>query len=51
MERYKITADEAFARLLGTSQHQKVKLRDVAERLVQPGDVAPSPEAQVTTHQ
>jgi GAF domain-containing protein len=39
MERDKITADAAFAVLAQASQRDNVKLRDVADRLVQTGDV------------
>ncbi len=49
MERRKITADQAFARLVRASQHQNVKLRDVAERLVQTGELGPSPDEPGTT--
>ena len=35
MERHAIDADEAFARLVVMSQHTNVKLREVAENLVE----------------
>ena len=37
MERYKITADQAFTLLAKASQRSNVKLRDVADELVQTG--------------
>jgi transcriptional regulator with GAF, ATPase, and Fis domain len=37
MERHKVTADQAFALLVGASQHSNVKLRDLADRLVHSG--------------
>ena len=37
MERYKITADEAFSLLSRASQHTGLKLRDLAHELVQTG--------------
>ncbi|HVM18684.1 MAG TPA: GAF and ANTAR domain-containing protein [Egibacteraceae bacterium] len=40
MERHKITADEAFGMLVLASQHNNVKLRDLAERLVRTGTVS-----------
>lgn len=42
MERYKLTADQAFALLVRASQHRNVKLRDVAEQLVHSGVLAES---------
>jgi AmiR/NasT family two-component response regulator len=37
MERERITADQAFDLLRQASQHLNVKLRDVAQALVDPG--------------
>ena len=42
MERYRITADEAFERLRAASQHKNRKLRDLAEELASTGDWEPS---------
>ena len=42
MERYRITADEAFERLRTASQHKNRKLRDLAEELASTGDWEPS---------
>jgi len=42
MERYRITADEAFDRLRTASQHRNRKLRDLAEELASTGDWEPS---------
>lgn len=39
MERNKITADQAFALLVSASQHTNVKLREVADVLVQSGEL------------
>jgi GAF domain-containing protein len=39
MERHRITADEAFGMLVLASQHNNVKLRDLAERLVRTGTI------------
>ena len=39
MERHKVTADAAFALLVRASQHNNVKLRDLAERLVRSGEM------------
>lgn len=44
MERLKITADQAFAVLSRLSQERNEKLRDVARRLVETGDIPPSPQ-------
>jgi len=41
MERFKLTADEAFARLRQSSQALNVKLRDLAERVARTGDLPP----------
>jgi hypothetical protein len=38
MERERITGDEAFAVLVRASQHLNIKLRDVAQRLVETGE-------------
>jgi len=38
MERYRITADEAFDRLRTASQHKNRKVRDLAEELASTGD-------------
>lgn len=43
MERFKITADQAFRVLVRTSQHNNRKLRDVAEELAGTGQL-PAPE-------
>ena len=37
MERYKVTSDQAFALLVQASQHENVKLRDIADRLTRSG--------------
>jgi len=42
MERYRITADEAFDRLRTASQHKNRKVRDLAEELASTGDWEPS---------
>ena len=39
MERHRITADAAFGLLVRASQHNNVKLRDLAERLVNSGEL------------
>ncbi len=39
MERLKITADQAFGVLSRVSQHSNVKLRDVARKLVETGEI------------
>jgi len=39
MERHKLTTDQAFALLVRVSQHQNVKLRDVADKLVHSGQL------------
>ncbi|MEU6132861.1 GAF and ANTAR domain-containing protein [Saccharopolyspora sp. NPDC047091] len=39
MERYKISADQAFDVLRTSSQHTNVKLRDVAERIATTGEI------------
>lgn len=39
MERNRITADEAFGRLVRASQHRNLKLRDVADHLVRTGEL------------
>ncbi|GAA1309732.1 hypothetical protein GCM10009634_75020 [Saccharothrix xinjiangensis] len=41
MERHKITADEAFAMLVRSSQSANTKLRDVADHLVRIGQLPP----------
>jgi GAF domain-containing protein len=38
MERYKVTAEQAFALLARVSQQSNVKLRDVAQRLIDTGE-------------
>jgi AmiR/NasT family two-component response regulator len=38
MERYKVTAEQAFAVLARASQESNVKLRDVAQRLIDTGE-------------
>jgi transcriptional regulator with GAF, ATPase, and Fis domain len=40
MERYKITSHQAFTVLVRSSQHTNVKLRDLATRLTQTGELA-----------
>ena len=40
MERYKITSDQAFTVLVRASQQANVKLRDLALRLTQTGELA-----------
>jgi transcriptional regulator with GAF, ATPase, and Fis domain len=42
MERYKITADDAFAMLVEASQQGQRKLKDVAEHLAVTGEMPPS---------
>jgi transcriptional regulator with GAF, ATPase, and Fis domain len=42
MERHRLTADQAFALLIRTSQHANVKLRDLAEQVVVSGDLTPA---------
>ena len=37
MERHRVTADQAFAMLSKVSQNNNVKLRDIADRLVNTG--------------
>ena len=37
MERHKITADQAFTLLTKASQHTNIRLRDVADDLVNTG--------------
>ena len=44
MERERITADQAFALLRKSSQHLNVKLRDIAQQLVDTGTVPNDPE-------
>jgi AmiR/NasT family two-component response regulator len=39
MERHRITADAAFAMLAAASQHQNVKLTDIAAELVETGEL------------
>lgn len=41
IERHKITTDQAFAMLVQASQHHNVKLRDIAETLVETGVFPP----------
>lgn len=41
MERYGITAEQAFDRLIAASQTANMKLRDVAEKLTNPGALGP----------
>lgn len=43
MERERITAEQAFDLLRRSSQHLNIKLRDVAQELVDTGLIAPSP--------
>jgi ANTAR domain len=38
MERHRLTEDEAFQRLVTASQHQHIKLRDLATRITQTGE-------------
>jgi ANTAR domain len=40
MERYKLTADQAFDLLVRTSRHTTIKLAEVARRLVETGELA-----------
>lgn len=42
MERLKVTSDEAFKVLVATSHRTRLKLRDVAERLVRTGELPDS---------
>jgi AmiR/NasT family two-component response regulator len=39
MERFKVTAEQAFAVLTRVSQQSNVKLRDVAQRLIDTGEI------------
>ena len=41
MERHRVTADQAFAMLSKVSQENNVKLRDLADRLVDTGTLEP----------
>ena len=43
MERERITAEEAFTVLRRASQQMNVKLREVAETLVETGESPPAP--------
>jgi hypothetical protein len=43
MERHQLTADQAVALLIRTSQHTNIKLRDLAEQLVFTGALSPVP--------
>jgi GAF domain-containing protein len=43
MERHRITADAAFARLAEASQHDNIKLTEVAARLVETGELVGRP--------
>jgi AmiR/NasT family two-component response regulator len=43
VERHKITADAAYAKLTSASQHLNRKLREVAEELVQTGELVDQP--------
>lgn len=43
MERHKLTGDQAFAVLVRASQHNNIKLRDVAEKLVRSGALPAHP--------
>ena len=45
MERHRVTAQQAFAMLVRVSQHQNVKLREVAEVLVHTGRLDEPPSA------
>lgn len=46
MERFKITADEAFQLLVQRSQHENVKVADLAERVATTGEwTSPVPPA------
>jgi hypothetical protein len=38
MERHRLTADQAFERLITASQHRHVKLRELATRLTETGE-------------
>jgi AmiR/NasT family two-component response regulator len=38
MERFKVTADEAFALLVDASQHQNVRVADLAVQLAETGE-------------
>jgi AmiR/NasT family two-component response regulator len=45
MERFKITADEAFRLLVEASQHQNVRVADLGLRLAESGEwLGPAPE-------
>ena len=44
MERYKISADEAFDLLIATSQRKNVRLRDVASHLATAGELLATPK-------
>src|SRR5688572_18230115 len=48
MERYKLTAEQAFAVLARVSQQTNVKLRDVAQHLVDTGEI-PGPVVAAAT--
>jgi len=41
MERHQLTADQAFALLIRTSQHANIKFRDLADQLVFTGALSP----------
>ena len=45
MERHQLTADQAVALLIRTSQHTNIKLRDLAEQLVFTGALSLVPPA------
>ncbi len=38
MERHRLSADQAFERLVTASQHRHVKLRELATRLTETGE-------------
>jgi len=40
MQRYQLTAEQAFARLTALSQHRNIKLRSLAEMIIYTGDTA-----------
>ncbi|MEU4805647.1 GAF and ANTAR domain-containing protein [Actinosynnema sp. NPDC023587] len=42
MERYKLTADQAFGLIVRASQHTNTRVRDLAERLAHTGQLTPS---------
>jgi len=41
MERFKLSADQAFGRLARVSMQHNTKVRDIAERFVETGELPP----------